>query len=413
MNRYLKHSARTALAILSMTGMVHAGATAYEPFDYSSLESGTVATGDGFTGEWACGTAGQIVSGLTYSGLPTASSALQSSGARQTVSLSSPLSGGTKWISFLFKTSAGNPGANINGVYFPNDQSDSLWFGFGLSPYSGTQGQLGLGSMATAGTTATGASTLELLELGTYGATYLVVLKIEFNTSGNNDTVTVYLNPTANQPEPGVDAVGSCSTFDIGSISGVGLNVSGAGSVTIDEIRVADSYADVVDAVIVAPDAPTGLNAVAGINQVRLSWTLADGSPTGYNIKRAADAEGPYTNVVGTVTTSSYVDTVAGGQTYYYVVSAFNSTGESPDSAYAVASPLLPPPFEASIAQGVGISWFASNNITYQVQWSEAEQGTNTVWNDLGNSFRGAGATNTLFDADGEAHNVYRVISFQ
>ena len=477
----------------------------YEPFDYpaGSLSDGTAATGIGLSGNWTCGTAGTVVSGLSYPDLPVVDNALSSSGGRQFATLASPLSSGTKWISFLYKIGAGDPGATINGVYFPNGGT-GLWFGFGLSPYSASQGQLGLGSMNTTGTSATGATSLTHLGLGTYGTTYLVVMKIEFNTSGDNDTVTVYLNPVANQQTPGVAAAGTVSSFDVGTISGVGLNVVAA-TTTIDEIRTGDTYGEAVNAVTAPPNAPTGLNATVGTNLVSLSWTAATGIPSSYNIKRSSSSGGPYTTIdTVSVPTVTYEESIIGGQTYYYVVSAVNVVGESADSAPVAASPILtapdapaglsasatnaqvslswsastyatgydvkravdingpyvfigstaaltyddtdglvnattyyyvvsatgaggssvdtspvsatpfgPMPFVLTIDSGLGIVFFASNNISYQVQWSSEDLGANTVWNNLGESIPGDGETNTVFDPAGPTHNVYQVISIQ
>jgi len=498
------------LALLTLGSVGHATTTVEEPFDYASgaFADGTVATGSGLNGEWTCGAGGTVVSGLTYTGLSVANNALMSAGARQFVSLSNPLATGTAWISFLFKTSAGDPGANRNGIFFANGQATCLWFGFGLAPYSSTQGQLGLGSMTTAGTAAASATPLQLLGLGTYGATYLVVLEIDFNTSGDNDTVTVYLNPVANQATPGVTAAGTCSTNDVGTLSAVGLNVQGAGEVIVDEIRVGDTYGDVVGYAGVPPDAPTGLGATAGSNSVSLTWTAATGNPSGYNVKRSTVSGGPYTNIIGTTTapTVSFTDSVLGGQTYYYVVSALNGAGESTNSSQVSASPILaapaaptglaatagnaevtlswaassfatgynvkraatlagpytligstiaplvtytdvsglangttyyyvvsgigtggtssdsspvsarpvgPMPLVLSIAPGAGITWFASNNVTYQVQWASTLFGTNTIWSNLGESISGNGATNTVFDPVGPPHNFYQVLSIR
>lgn len=497
-----------SLALLAMAGMAHATVTAYEPFNYAtgSLANGAAATGAGFTGNWTCGAAGTIISGLTYTGLPVANNALSSGSGRQSVSLSSPLSSGTKWISFLFKSGPGNSGANINGVYFPNGGT-GLWFGFGLNPYSPTQGQLGIGSMNTAGTAALGATSLLQCGLGTYGNTYLVAMQIQFNTSGNNDTVTVYLNPVANQATPGVTAAGTYSSFDVGSISGVGLNVQGAGSIMVDEIRVGDTYGDVVGYISIPPNAPAGLNATPGANLVSLSWTAATGSPASYNVKRSTVSGGSYATI-GTTTapTVIYNDSVLGGQTYYYVVAAVNGAGESTnssevsaaptlaapaaptglagtagnaqvalswtgspfatsynvkrstafagpyapigtttdptvtytdssglingttyyyvvsatgtggtgsDSSPASATPVAPIPLLITIAPGVGITWFASNSVTYQVQWSSTLLGTNTVWNNLGSSIAGNGTTNSVFDPVGPPHSFYQVLSVQ
>ena len=67
----------------------------------------------------------------------------------------------------------------------------------------------------------------------------------------------------------------------------------------------------------------------------------------------------------------------------------------------------------ASIARGTGIRWFASNNVTYQVQWSGAPPGTNTSWNNLGSPISGHGTTNTVFDPAGPAHKFFRVLAIQ
>ena len=489
-----------------LTSLGQAGINAYEPFNYTtSIPNATASTATGFTGKWTCGTTPSIITGLTYPGLAVANNALSSSSARQFVSLSNPLSAGTKWISFLFKTSAADPGANINGVYFPNGGT-GLWFGFGLNPNSPTQGQLGIGSMNTVGTAALGASSLVQLGLGNYGTTYLVVMQIQFNPSGTNDTVTIYLNPVANQAAPGVTAAGSYSAFDVGTITGVGLNVQGAGSIMVDEIRVGDTYGDVVGYVGVPPNAPTGLNATPGTNLVSLSWTAAPGSPTGYNLKRSTVPGGPYTNIGATTAPIvNYIDSTLGGQTLYYVVTAINGAGESTNSLPVSATPILgapaaptalaatvgnaqvaltwtaspfatsynvkrssvfggpyplvgttttltvtyvdstglnngttyyyvvsatgaggtssdslavaatpvgPLPFQISIVPGVGITWFASNRVTYQVQWAGALFGTNIVWNNLGSAIVGNGSTNLVFDPVGPPHNFFHVLSF-
>lgn len=66
-----------------------------------------------------------------------------------------------------------------------------------------------------------------------------------------------------------------------------------------------------------------------------------------------------------------------------------------------------------SITRGAGVRWFASNSVTYQVQWSSELLGTNTVWNNLGNAIAGNGATNTVFDPASPPHSYHRVLSIQ
>ncbi|HET6384205.1 MAG TPA: fibronectin type III domain-containing protein, partial [Armatimonadota bacterium] len=89
------------------------------------------------------------------------------------------------------------------------------------------------------------------------------------------------------------------------------------------------------------PSAPTGLTAAPGDTKVALSWTASAGA-TSYNVKRSTTTGGPYTTV-GSPTTSSYTDTgLTDGAAYYYVVSAVNASGESPDSAEVEATPSIP-----------------------------------------------------------------------
>ncbi len=91
------------------------------------------------------------------------------------------------------------------------------------------------------------------------------------------------------------------------------------------------------------PPAPTALTATAGDTRVSLSWNASEGA-TSYNLKRATSSGGPYT-LVSRISGTSYTDTgLTNGTTYYYVVSAANSGGESPDSTQVSATPTGPPP---------------------------------------------------------------------
>jgi cellulose 1,4-beta-cellobiosidase len=88
------------------------------------------------------------------------------------------------------------------------------------------------------------------------------------------------------------------------------------------------------------PAAPTALAATAGDSQVSLTWTASTGA-TSYTVKRATTSGGPYTAVAPSVTATGYVNTgLTNGTTYYYVVSAVNSAGESVNSAQASATPV-------------------------------------------------------------------------
>ena len=89
------------------------------------------------------------------------------------------------------------------------------------------------------------------------------------------------------------------------------------------------------------PDAPTGLSATAGGTQVVLSWSASTGA-TNYNVKFSTTNGGPYITI-GSTATTSYTNTgLANGTTYYYVVSAANSFGESTNSVQISATTTVP-----------------------------------------------------------------------
>lgn len=85
------------------------------------------------------------------------------------------------------------------------------------------------------------------------------------------------------------------------------------------------------------PGTPTGLEASAGNAQVHVSWTASSGA-TGYYVKRSTSS-GNETQIA-TVSTAAYADnSVTNGTTYYYVVVAYNSYGQSSNSAEVSATP--------------------------------------------------------------------------
>jgi fibronectin type 3 domain-containing protein len=90
---------------------------------------------------------------------------------------------------------------------------------------------------------------------------------------------------------------------------------------------------------ITPPAAPTGLQAAAGNAQVSLNWTASAGA-TSYHVKRGTTGGGPYTQIVAP-TATTFTDTgLTNGVTYYYVVSALNTAGESANSAQVSATPV-------------------------------------------------------------------------
>ncbi|HEX9081824.1 MAG TPA: glycoside hydrolase family 44 protein, partial [Holophagaceae bacterium] len=89
--------------------------------------------------------------------------------------------------------------------------------------------------------------------------------------------------------------------------------------------------------------APANLTATPGDGQVLLSWAPSAGA-VGYHVQRTTTSGGPY-SLIGSPTIATYADTgVSNGTTYFYVVSAIYSSGESPASAQVSATPSAAPP---------------------------------------------------------------------
>jgi hypothetical protein len=74
----------------------------------------------------------------------------------------------------------------------------------------------------------------------------------------------------------------------------------------------------------------------SGAHWIGLTWTDSDPTVTGYNVYRGTITGGPYTKITGSpVATLSFMDSdplLVIATTYFYVVTAVNSGGESPFS---------------------------------------------------------------------------------
>ncbi|HVU27181.1 MAG TPA: hypothetical protein VHG71_05535 [Verrucomicrobiae bacterium] len=310
-----------SLAICALANIAAADTQAYEPFNYGlgAFASGTPVTGSGFTGSWTVPTGNAtIVAGLSYSNLLTADNALQQANngsGRSLATFSSALSSGTEYVSFLIKGS-GDSGGNWAGVYLQGDNATSLFVGF-RGGYSASQTSFGLGSVNSASTSPTGGSTLGSTVALDNTNVHLIVLKIDFNTSGVNDTVSFWADPPAGTNAPGVAANVVYSTYDVGNISGIGLNLQGgSASVTLDEICVGSSYADVVGANL-APTIPTTL-ALSVASSKQISWTA---NSSDYYQPQKSDDGVNWTDlgdlIYGSTTTSIYDSTPSA---YYQVL---------------------------------------------------------------------------------------------
>jgi fibronectin type 3 domain-containing protein len=152
--------------------------------------------------------------------------------------------------------------------------------------------------------------------------------------------------------------------------------------------------------VTTVPAAPTGLQAAAGNAQVTLNWTASSGA-TRYYVKRSTTSSGPYTQI-STQAAGNFTDTgLTNATKYFYVVSAYNSVGQSANSASASATPVQPTPATpAGLAAAAGdarvsLTWIASAGATsYQVKRSTTSGAETQIAAPTSNSYTDAALSN-------------------
>lgn len=138
------------------------------------------------------------------------------------------------------------------------------------------------------------------------------------------------------------------------------------------------------------PSPPANLTALGTNLLVELQWSASSGA-TGYNLQRSTTNSGPY-SVIAAPNTTSYSDTAINpGTTYYYVVSATNSSGSSANSTQASAVP-LPSLNATNVSLQVNgnqlqLSWPQDHlGWELQVQTNSASSGLGTNWVTIPNS---------------------------
>jgi fibronectin type 3 domain-containing protein len=130
------------------------------------------------------------------------------------------------------------------------------------------------------------------------------------------------------------------------------------------------------------PPPPANLSASAGNGQVALAWTASSGAAS-YNLYRSTTNGGTYAKVASGIVSTNTTDTgLTNGTTYYYVVTAVNTNGESGYSSQASATPQAPPPPPANLSAGAGngqvaLAWTASSGAaSYNLYRSTTNGGT-------------------------------------
>ena len=185
----------------------------------------------------------------------------------------------------------------------------------------------------------------------------------------SGDTVTLRATLTPATAEGSVEfsaLIGLGSSPVVGGVATVKINVPGyAGMVTVVATYTATNIppggvarAEATKEVLVAsvPGAPTGVSAVAGDAQARVSWTAPEsdgGSPvTGYVVQQSLDAGASWTAAAGSPvtgsTTSMVVKSLANGVRVAFRVAAVNARGtgsfSTPSSAVIPKAGVVTPP---------------------------------------------------------------------
>ncbi len=114
----------------------------------------------------------------------------------------------------------------------------------------------------------------------------------------------------------------------------------------------------VTGTVPVTPTSPSNLAAsTSSSSQIGLTWMDNASNETAYKVERATAADGPWTEIAGTLAASSSTYTATGlnaSTTYFFRVRASNAAGDSAYSATASATTSAPPPAQPSGGGGGG-----------------------------------------------------------
>jgi hypothetical protein len=138
------------------------------------------------------------------------------------------------------------------------------------------------------------------------------------------------------------------------------------------------------------PGVPTNLVASPTNLAINLTWSTSTNAAS-YNLKRSTTNGGTYFIIVNTAATN-YTDTaVTNAVTYFYVVSATNSAGESANSLQASAAPLpssLSTNINFQILSGqMQLSWPQDHlGWRLQIQTNDLSEGLGANWITVPNS---------------------------
>lgn len=239
---FLSAAAIFALGSIALPSSGQAALLSYESFDYTAGNLVGQNGGTGFSGAWSAfnganGTTVVQAAGLEYSSLETdgGKAYITPTGGSSTGALrnlDATYSSGTVYLSFL---------TNLD---------DGARF-FGLSLYDGGTERLLIGKQGgqTSWSLSGPVVTAQTSGTVTLDTTFLMVLRVDFDASGANERLRLYIDPTLGV-EPAVAQIDllTSTSFQFNALRIAAGFTSGPQAAAIgsfDEIRVGTTYADV------------------------------------------------------------------------------------------------------------------------------------------------------------------------
>ena len=336
------------------------GLLAHEPFGANAGPLLGTAGGAGWAQPWSVQNDSTDVPGLNiavnsplfYSGLPysgnyaTGGYKFFSAGRNFDLTSSGPFrtyvsggligkSGTTLWMSVLLREDT----ASQDGFYVALHSGNPAW---AISNLGVRAGYFGWDSYDNS--TATGYWSLQV-DGAVYRSTVpvvigkaaLLVVRIDFGTA---TTVSFYVNPSVGASPPSVpDVQINSSTSQAFRSFGFapGYNSNEA---SLDEIRIAGDFANLLTATAAAPTPPTTVTASSGNGQITLNWT-AVGETSAYQIWASSD--GRHFNLLATVSGTTYTETgLTNNATYSYYITSVTGAGVSMASTVVATVPRTP-----------------------------------------------------------------------
>jgi predicted alpha-1,6-mannanase (GH76 family) len=291
----------------------------YWPLDATTGTTAADASGNGNTG---------TVNGATWSANGRINGCLVFNGVNNTVQINNPVLNDFSIAFWVKTTQTAGTGEWYNGAGLVDGDYPGTADDFGTSLLGG-KFAFGIGNPDTtiASTTSINDGNWHLCVATRQQATGLIKAYVDGSLQAS---------ATVNR-----DSLNASAHLLFGAIASGGGYFNGS----LDDVKVfartlsANEVTALYNSNVLPPSAaPAGLMATTGNGRVLLNWGGAPAA-TSYDVKRSQIDGGPFVTITN-VTATSFTDTnVVNNRTYYYVVSAVNTVGESSGSSQANASP--------------------------------------------------------------------------